>query len=170
MLPRIRTAPLHLPRRYTRARVHKTSFGFVRERFKTGGTPFKCVTARSVDEGISLPLSSINALRRECLEKLTEMRMFVRERAEGEFNPGYQLINERGAPVYTVYVSDFAQITDELIALGPEIIYVPLQCAVRNLKKLAEYNSKTIIAVGVPRVFKDDEKPSARCLKRMTRV
>jgi putative protease len=143
-----------------RAYTKPLSGSVVREQLKkTGGTPFKCVTAKvKVDEGISLPLSSINALRRECIEKLTEMRMFVRERAEGEFNPGYQLINERGAPVYTVYVSDFAQITDELIALGPEIIYVPLQCAVRNLKKLAEYNSKTIIAVGVPRVFKDDEK------------
>ena len=42
---------------------------------RTGGTPFHCekATAR-VDEGLSLPLSALNALRRQALEKLSQER------------------------------------------------------------------------------------------------
>lgn len=38
---------------------------------RTGGTPFSCekVTVH-VDEGLSLPLSALNALRRQALEEL----------------------------------------------------------------------------------------------------
>ena len=56
---------------------------------RTGGTPFSCekVTVH-VDEGLSLPLSALNALRRQALEELGRQRTALPERRCEPFRPG----------------------------------------------------------------------------------
>ena len=93
---------------------------------RTGGTPFHCekATAR-VDEGLSLPLSALNALRRQALEKLSQERARPPERKTGEYHPGVRYENPKAPPALTVSVRRAEQITPELLAMKPERIYLP---------------------------------------------
>lgn len=55
---------------------------------RTGGTPFTCekLTVR-VEEGLSLPLSALNALRRQVLDQLGQARAALPERGAGSTTP-----------------------------------------------------------------------------------
>ena len=66
---------------------------------RTGGTPFHCEKATAlVDEGLSLPLSALNALRRQALEKLSQERARPLERKTGEYHPGVRYENPKAPP------------------------------------------------------------------------
>lgn len=52
---------------------------------KTGGTPFKATAFASLGEGVMLPVSAVNALRREALERLEVARSTVKRRPVNEF-------------------------------------------------------------------------------------
>ena len=88
---------------------------------RTGGTPFTCekLTVR-VEEGLSLPLSALNALRRQVLDQLGQARAALPERRRGEYHPGVRYENPREAPALTVSVR-----SRELLALGPARLYLP---------------------------------------------
>ena len=93
---------------------------------RTGGTPFHCekATAR-VDEGLSLPLSALNALRRQVLEELGKLRAAPPERKTGEYHPGVRYENPKEPPALTVSVRRAEQLTAELLARKPERVYIP---------------------------------------------
>ena len=93
---------------------------------RTGGTPFTCekLTVR-VEEGLSLPLSALNALRRQVLDQLGQARAALPERRRGEYHPGVRYENPREAPSLTVSVRSVEQVTQELLALGPARLYLP---------------------------------------------
>lgn len=93
---------------------------------RTGGTPFTCekLTVR-VEEGLSLPLSALNALRRQVLDQLGQARAALPERRCGEYHPGVRYENPREAPSLTVSVRSVEQVTQELLALGPARLYLP---------------------------------------------
>ena len=93
---------------------------------RTGGTPFTCekLTVR-VEEGLSLPLSALNALRRQVLDQLGQARAALPERRRGAYHPGVRYENPREAPSLTVSVRSVEQVTQELLALGPARLYLP---------------------------------------------
>ena len=93
---------------------------------RTGGTPFTCekLTVR-VEEGLSLPLSALNALRRQVLDQLGQARAALPERRRGEYHPGVRYENPREAPALTVSVRSGEQVTQELLALRPARLYLP---------------------------------------------
>ena len=95
---------------------------------RTGGTPFACekITAH-VDEGLSLPLSALNALRRQVLEELGQQRMEPPQRRSGEFHAGVRYENPKGAPALTVSVSQASQVTQELLDRKPALLYLPTE-------------------------------------------
>ena len=128
---------------------------------RTGGTPFHCekATAR-VDEGLSLPLSALNALRRQVLEKLSQERARPPERKTGEYHPGVRYENPKAPPALTASVRRCEQITPELLALKPERIYLPCDegaaCpdAVRRCQEAG-----VAVSVQLPRICWDREMP-----------
>ena len=79
---------------------------------RTGGTPFSCekVTVH-VDEGLSLPLSALNALRRQALEELGRQRTALPERRCEPFRPGVRYENRKQPPVYTLSVRAAGQVS-----------------------------------------------------------
>ena len=66
---------------------------------RTGGTPFTCekLTVR-VEEGLSLPLSALNALRRQVLDQLGQARAALPERRRGKYHPGVRYRESPGGP------------------------------------------------------------------------
>ena len=113
---------------------------------RTGGTPFACekVTAR-VDEGLSLPLSALNELRRKTLDALSQARVVPPQRRQEEFHTGVRYENPKQPPVLTVAVRTAEQVTPELLERQPALLYLPCDQA-----KAHPETVRACLAAGVP--------------------
>ena len=131
---------------------------------RTGGTPFACerVTAQ-VEEGLSLPLSALNALRRQALEELGKLRSVPPERKSGEYHPGVRYENPGEPPVLTLSVSRAEQITPALLAGKPARVYIPCGegAACPDAVRLCQEAGAEVCAL-LPRVCWDRELPQLR--------
>ena len=129
---------------------------------RTGGTPFHCekVVAK-VGDGLSLPLSALNALRRQVLEDLSEQRTAPPQRSTGEFHPGVRYENRRTEPVFTVSLRTASQLSWELVNLAPAMIYLPADEAAANPEKVELCQKAGIpLVAALPRVCWDRELPA----------
>ncbi|MEG0765529.1 MAG: DUF3656 domain-containing protein, partial [Pseudoflavonifractor sp.] len=125
---------------------------------KTGGTPYRCDKVRAlVEPGLSLPLSALNALRRQALDGLSAQRSLPPLRRSGEFSPGARYENRREAPILTLSLRSAAQVSRELLALHPQRIYLPLDEAAKH-PELAQMAGDRL-AVTLPRIAWDRELP-----------
>ena len=110
--------------------------------------------ARWWTRGSPSPAAALNALRREALEGLSARRMAPPgSRRKGPFQPGVRYENRREPPVLTVSVSRAEQVTKELCALGPALIYVPAE----ELAAHPELAGRGPLAVQLPRIAWDRE-------------
>ena len=136
---------------------------------RTGGTPYRCVKVRSlVEEGLSLPLAALNALRREALDGLTKQREQLPQRRQGEFHPGARYENRKEPPALTLSVHTAEQVTGELLALGPAMVYIPLEELAAHPEK-AQDPAGTKIGVTLPRVAWDREMDQVTDQLRLVR-
>jgi len=136
---------------------------------KTGGTRFSVKEINvSLANGLSLPLSALNAMRRECLEALEKNYSITGSvRPEGEFNVGFKLVNRKEPPKLTVSVLDVAQISDELLERRPEYIYIPLPEFEKNAERISAIAKSTEVVAAFPRIIKDTEEEEIRKLARI---
>lgn len=131
---------------------------------KTGGTVFRAEEVEvSLDAGLSLPASAVNALRREALEALAQARTAVPDRREREAAPLPEAPPEPEAPRLTVSLFRGEQLTEALMDLSPAIVYVPAE-------RIDEFDIAPYLGGGIefcaalPRICKDSEKPALRRL------
>ena len=95
---------------------------------KTGGTLFVPESIRiTLDEGLSLPASAINALRRDALEELTRRRCAPPRRTAGRYCAPKKEHGGPDAPQFTLSVEDPAQLSEELLSLRPARVYFPIE-------------------------------------------
>lgn len=128
---------------------------------RTGGTPYACekATAR-VDEGLSLPLSVLNDLRRRCLEDLSRQRQVLPQRRKEPFRPGVRYENPKCPPVLTLSVRTAAQLSGELLRLSPALIYLPFDEAAAHPDAVKRCQDAGVpLAVIMPRICTDKELP-----------
>ena len=127
---------------------------------KTGGTPFLCTDVKAhVKSGLSLPLSALNAMRRQVLEDLTAQRSAPPKRRKAEFNPGVRYEGSRKEPELIFSFSNARQMTQEMINLNPAMIYLPVAEAAAHPDVVERAHSKGIpVAVTLPRILWDNEK------------
>ncbi len=126
---------------------------------RTGGTPFECekVIAR-VEEGLSLPLSALNDLRRRCLEDLSLQRQELPRRRKEPFRPGVRYEDCRHPPVFTVSVREARQIGSDLLNLRPALVYLPAEEGADHPDAVERCRRMDIpVAVLLPRIFSDGE-------------
>ncbi len=127
--------------------------------YKTGGTPYYCVSAKSkVDKDLMVPMSAINALRREAIENLTIIRGATEERKLGSFSGVSPVPNRHARPKTIVQLTKMSQLSKELVALRPDSIYLPL-FGLDTSKTRQELigDSDIKLAVVLPRVIGDHE-------------
>lgn len=114
---------------------------------KTGGTPYICkeITCH-LDKGISLPLSAINAMRRQALEQISTARLHREPVAFSmpEHLPGRSYA---AAPLRLRARFPHAQVPDVFSRF--ELVYVPLATPPEQLEQLLERGIPA--AVDVPR-------------------
>ena len=127
---------------------------------RTGGTAFACAGVDvQVEPGLSLPLSALNAMRRELLEKLTQIRTALPERRTNPFVPAARQEHRTQAPVLTVSVSSAEQITPELLDCRPAMVYIPVQEGAAHPEKVEQaQNAGVPVAATLPRIFWDRER------------
>ena len=137
---------------------------------KTGGTVF---TADSVeielDEGLMVSASAVNALRRELLDELADRRMDTPKRRELLASPLPEAPAGAEEMAFTVSVSRARQVTAELLAEKPAIVYVPAE-ELDGLEPTGLHGETELCAV-LPRVFRTaDEQPLRAMLERHPEV
>jgi len=126
---------------------------------RTGGTPYRCekVTAK-VDEGLSLPLSALNDLRRQVLTSLSEQRLVPPQRRQESFQSGVRYENPKQPPVFTLSLRDVGQLSLELLRLKPELIYLPAEQLSRHPEVVERCRKHGVeVAAQLPRICWDGE-------------
>jgi putative protease len=119
-----------------------------------------CKDARTkIDPGLFLTAPQAVALREEALRKLEGARLALPERVKGGFDPGISLLPRADAPKLTIRVTKMSQVTDELLSLPPERLYIPLDEASGDPAK-AEWlvKSDTVPVAMLPRVFAEEDR------------
>ncbi len=137
---------------------------------KTGGTVF---TADSVeielDEGLMVSASVINGLRREVLDALAARREDIPARRELPASPLPDAPEPPQEMAFTVSVSRACQVTAELLAEKPAIVYIPAE-ELDGLEPTGLHGETELCAV-LPRVFRTaDEQPLRAMLERHPEV
>ena len=130
---------------------------------RTGGTPFQCekATAR-VEEGLSLPLSALNDLRRRVLEELGRERQKPPRRRKERYQPGVRYENQKEGPVFTVSLRAASQLSAELLKCRPALLYLPAAEGVSHPDAVRRCQQAGVpVAVVLPRICTDRELPQA---------
>ena len=133
---------------------------------KTGGTVYTAASVQvDLDPGLAVPLSAVNALRREVLGQLDALRSQPGAGRTLPFAAPKKKRGPSGAPELTVSLHRWAQVSKELLEQGPAIVWLPCEEAYQNRTELADaVNAYPDIAFGVvfPRVAWDQERDELR--------
>ena len=133
---------------------------------KTGGTVFTADRVEiELDEGLTVPASAVNGLRRELLDELAKRREDIPARRELPASP-LPDAPEGGQPMrFTCSVLKAEQVTAALLAEQPAIVYVPAE-ELERLDAGLDWGETELCAV-LPRVFRTaDETPLRQLLER----
>ena len=126
---------------------------------KTGGTAFRCRRAEAeVEEGLALSAGALNALRREALAELERQRTAPPERRWREPDPLPPGEDWPGEPELTVSLLRPQQLTEDLLALRPAVLYLPAE-------RFSEFDlsavpPETELCLALPRIWRDREEPA----------
>ena len=128
---------------------------------KTGGTVFRPRETRvELEEGLMLPASAVNALRRQALEGLEAALAQPPVRRTGTPSPLPQDQPGPDAPVLTCSIMRPEQLTEPLSQCGT--VYVPAELLEKiDLDRWAEM---THICAVLPRIFRTEDQAALRTL------
>lgn len=125
---------------------------------KTGGTPYRCTECTAtVGEGLIISASAINSLRRDALNQLTALR--ARRESHNLYRPQKELhfSGPKEQPSCVVQVTSKEQITEKLLKMKPESLYVPLHILALDPLYCHELNRKVPVTAVLPRIVHDNE-------------
>ena len=133
---------------------------------KTGGTVFRPRETRvELEEGLMLPASAVNALRRQALEGLEAALAQPPVRRTGTPSPLPQAQPGPDAPVLTCSIMRPEQLTEPLAQC--ETVYVPAELLEKlDLNRWAEM---THICAVLPRIFRTEDQAALRALLQQHR-
>ncbi len=131
---------------------------------KTGGTPYRAErTFALVEDGLSVPLSAVNALRRQALEDLSRQRTALPERRHGQYSMGARYENFRGDPAIQVSLRRAEQITFELLKRRPDLILLPAEEIAAHTDEVRAIRDREVpVAAVLPRICLDRETDELR--------
>ena len=130
---------------------------------KTGGTAFTVdFCAVTLDDGLAISAGALNALRREALSQMEALRTAAPERRAFGFVPPTTVKNSVEKPLLTVSLHRAAQLSEELIALSPARVYLPVELLPQL--DLAPYRGRTDFFALLPRIYRTQDEPMLRAL------
>lgn len=130
---------------------------------KTGGTAFSAAQcAVALDGGLAVSAGALNALRREALAQMEAQRTAVPERRVFDFVLPETVKNGADKPLLTVSLHRAEQLSEELIALAPARVYVPVELLAQL--DLSPYLGRTEFFALLPRIYRTQDEPILRAL------
>ena len=130
---------------------------------KTGGTAFSAAQcAVALDGGLAVSAGALNALRREALAQMEAQRTAVPKRRVFDFVPPTIVKNSADKPLLTVSLHRAEQLSEELIALAPARVYVPVELLPQL--DLSPYLGRTKFFAVLPRIYCTQDEPILRAL------
>lgn len=130
---------------------------------KTGGTAFTVdFCAVTLDDGLAVSAGALNALRREALAQMEALRTAAPERRTFGFVPPTEVKNSVEKPLLTVSLHRAEQLSEELIALSPARVYLPVELLPQL--DLAPYRGRTDFFALLPRIYRTQDEPILRAL------
>lgn len=128
---------------------------------KTGGTVFTADRVEiELDEGLMVPASAVNSLRRELLDELAARRTDLPTRRELPVPPLPDAPEEAESMAFTCSVRKAEQVTAALLAEKPAAVYVPVE-ELDRLDPALDWNGVELCAV-LPRVFRTADEALLR--------
>ena len=128
---------------------------------KTGGTVYASQEVLAeADEGLSVPMAALNALRREALAKLDEARTVVPHRRVLPYLPPKKVSGQVSQPDWSLSFRRFSQLSDAILASNPALVWLPSEeVAAHPEEAAAQINAHPEVKFGVvfPRVVWDRE-------------
>ena len=133
---------------------------------KTGGTVFTADRVEiELDEGLTIPASAVNGLRRELLEELAKRRMDIPPRRKLPAPPLPEAPEPPKTMRFTCSVQKAEQVTAALLAEKPAAVYVPVE-ELERLDPELDWGETELCAV-LPRIFRTaDETPLRQLLEQ----
>lgn len=136
-----------------------TQEGVTAQLSRTGGTPFVLTSLEvSLEPGLSLPVSGLNALRREGLDQMAQLRMAGSTPQKGTFVPIPRGNQPQTPLVYNLQVDHPHQLTPELLALPWGRIHLPQKFAQHPEVIQACIAQGHQVSVVLPRILWDREQ------------
>ena len=130
---------------------------------KTGGTAFSAAQcAVALDGGLAVSAGALNALRREALAQMEAQRTAVPKRRVFDFVLPETVKNGADKPLLTVSLHRAEQLSEELIALAPARVYVPVELLAQL--DLSPYLGRTEFFALLPRIYRTQDEPILRAL------
>ena len=130
---------------------------------KTGGTPYYCTGVQChIAPGVTLSAATINAARRDALNMLTAQRARREERRVSRPRPAIHHKSMRRHHGVTVQVTAREQITEAMLQMQPEVLYVPLHILVADPLFTRELSRRVNVCAVLPRIVHDDEMTKLR--------
>ena len=146
------------------ARTRAVTAEELRQRLsKTGGTVFTADRVEiELDEGLMVPASVINGLRRELLDELAARREDIPHRRVLEAAALPEAPEPPKTMRFTCSVLKAQQVTAALLAEKPAIVYVPIE-ELERLDAGLDWGGTELCAV-LPRIFRTADEPVLRQL------
>ena len=130
---------------------------------KTGGTAFSAAQcAVALDGGLAVSAGALNALRREALAQMEAQRTAVPKRRVFDFVLPETVKNGADKPLLTVSLHRAEQLSEELIALAPARVYVPVELLPQL--DLSPHLGRTEFFAVLPRIYRTQDEPILRAL------
>lgn len=140
--------------------------------YKTGGTPYFVENVFcDIGEGLHVTASEINDLRRKLISELTAKRAERPRRRVLQFPavPNDKLTRKAPRMIFQVLSAD--QLTEELAALHPDYLYVPLEVLYKNPHCIDIFSGQGAqVAVVLPRVITDDQAAEVAQMLQVVRL
>lgn len=131
---------------------------------KTGGTPYRVTEVRSlVQDGLMVPLSALNSLRRQVLDGLSAQRTALPQRRHSEYKLGARYENYREEPDIYVSLRKAGQMTFELMKQRPAMITLPVEEIAAHPEDVKAAMGRNVpVAAVLPRICFDRELDGLR--------
>lgn len=134
---------------------------------KTGSTPFLFDSADFyIDDGLTMPISALNSMRREVLENIENQR---KQRKGHKFSTNYNNIVENYKPQDKLKIrARFPSAQIPKCFDSCEMVYIPLSSSLDDIKRLVDRGLK--VALEIPRGMFGREKAIINQLERARNI
>lgn len=130
---------------------------------KTGGSVFSCEEIHcTLAPGLSLPLSALNALRRDGLAQMETLRKTPPSQRVLPYPPMEKIKNRTDAPTISLSLFSITQLSQELLAQKPAFVWLPLADLAAHGETIGDYQAEYGVPFGaiLPRIVWDRELPA----------